>query len=161
VVEGAQLGLQQVVQPLLVGAYLRVCGVGGVGQGEFGSASGGPLQESVCRQIWSKARAAAFDEVQVASPLARRPYDLRHAAASLWLNAGVPATEVAQRLGHSVSVLLKVYANCIDGQEGSVNARVLAALGDQGSRERLAAADSAPGPSDEDGSCGPVADQGE
>jgi len=35
----------------------------------------------------------------VASPLAGRPYDLRHAAVSLWLNAGVPATEVAERAG--------------------------------------------------------------
>jgi hypothetical protein len=30
------------------------------------------------------------------------------ALGSLWLSAGVPATEVAQRLGHSVAVLLKV-----------------------------------------------------
>jgi integrase len=44
--------------------------------------------------------------------------DLRHAAVSLWVNAGVPATEVARRAGHGVAVLLKVYANCIDGQAG-------------------------------------------
>ncbi len=37
------------------------------------------------------------------------------AAVSLWLNAGVPATEVADRAGHSVDVLLKRYAKCIDG----------------------------------------------
>ena len=29
-----------------------------------------------------------------AAPLGCRPYDLRHAAVSLWLNSGVPATEV-------------------------------------------------------------------
>ena len=39
-------------------------------------------------------------------------YDLRHAAASLWLNSGAP-TEVARRLGHSVVMLLKVYAGRI------------------------------------------------
>jgi hypothetical protein len=39
-----------------------------------------------------------------------------HAAVSLWLNAGVPATEVARRAGHGVAVLLRVYANCIHGQ---------------------------------------------
>jgi hypothetical protein len=50
------------------------------------------------------------------SPLGRRPYDLRHAAVSLWLNSRVPATEVARRAGHDVAVLLKVYAHCIDGQ---------------------------------------------
>ena len=65
---------------------------------------------------------------RVHSPLARRPYDLWHAAASLWLNNGVPATEVARRLGHDVVVLLKIYANCIDGQEGKINDPITAAL---------------------------------
>ena len=44
------------------------------------------------------------------SPLARRPYDLRHAAVSTWLNGGVPATQVTEWAGHSVAVLLEVYA---------------------------------------------------
>ena len=65
---------------------------------------------------------------QVDSPLAGRPYDLRHAAVSLWLNPGVPATEVAERAGHSVDVLLKVYAKCIDGEEATVNGRIDEAL---------------------------------
>jgi integrase len=38
-------------------------------------------------------------------PLAGRPYDLRHAAVSLWLNAGVPAPTITRRAGHSVDVL--------------------------------------------------------
>jgi hypothetical protein len=71
----------------------------------------------------------ALDEDQVASPLVRRPHDLRHGAASLWLNSGVPITEVARRLGHSVAVLLKVYANCVDGEEQTMNGRVESALG--------------------------------
>jgi hypothetical protein len=50
---------------------------------------------------------------------------------SLWLNAGVPATEVARRAGHGVAVLLKVYANCIDGQAGPANRRIGDALGEQ------------------------------
>jgi len=41
----------------------------------------------------------------------------------------VPATEVARRAGHSVAVLLKVYAHCIDGQADSVNKRIADALG--------------------------------
>ena len=65
---------------------------------------------------------------QQASPLACRPYDLRHACVSLWLNAGVPATEVARRAGHSVAVLLKVY--CVDGQSDSVNQHIDTALDD-------------------------------
>jgi hypothetical protein len=47
--------------------------------------------------------------------------DLRHAAVSLWLNRGVPAPEVVQRAGHSVDVLLKVYAKCIEGDRVKVN----------------------------------------
>ena len=39
---------------------------------------------------------------QQRSPLAKVPYHLRHAAVSLWLNAGVPATQVAGWAGHSV-----------------------------------------------------------
>jgi integrase len=95
----------------------------------FRGLHGGPLPDSIYRRWWELARARVLTPAQVASPLARRPYDLRHAAASLWLNAGVPATEVARRLGHSVAVLLKVYANCIDGGEDGVNDRIGGALG--------------------------------
>jgi integrase len=59
---------------------------------------------------------------------AARPYDLRHAAVSLWLNGGVAATEVANRAGHSVEVLLRVYAKCIDGGEEAANRRIDEAL---------------------------------
>jgi hypothetical protein len=55
---------------------------------------------------------------------------LRHAALSLWLNAGVQATDAAERAGNSVDVLLKVYAKCLDGQEATINRRIEAALGE-------------------------------
>ena len=42
----------------------------------------------------------------------------------------VPAMEVARRLGHSVAMLLKRYANCIDGQQDAANERIARALGD-------------------------------
>ena len=48
---------------------------------------------------------------------------------SLWLNSGVPATEVARRAGHGVAVLLKIYARCIDGQADAANERIAEALG--------------------------------
>ena len=48
---------------------------------------------------------------------------------SLWLNSGVPATEVARRAGHGVAVLLKIYAHCIDGQATAANQRIAEALG--------------------------------
>jgi integrase len=94
----------------------------------FRGLHGGPLSGSIYDRWWKLARKLALTPAQVASPLARRPYDLRHAAASLWLNAGVPPTEIARRLGHSVAVLLKVYANCIDGGEDGVNDRIGEAL---------------------------------
>ena len=50
---------------------------------------------------------------------------------SLWLNSGVPATEVARRAGHGVAVLLKIYAHCIDGQADAANKRISDALGTQ------------------------------
>jgi hypothetical protein len=50
---------------------------------------------------------------------------------SLWLNSGVPATEVARRAGHGVAVLLKIYAHCIDGQANAANKRITDALGNQ------------------------------
>lgn len=110
-----------------------------VGEGGrlFRSGAGGPLQETAYGAVWRAARKAALTEAQAASPLARRPYDLRHAAASLWLSAGVPATEVSRRLGHSVAVLLKVYANVVDGQEDAANDRIAGALG-EGGHGRLA-----------------------
>lgn len=78
--------------------------------------------------VWGRARTAALTVDECASPLARRPYDLRHAAVSTWLNGGVPAPQVAQWAGHSVDVLLRVYANRIVGQEDAVRRRVEEAL---------------------------------
>lgn len=95
----------------------------------FRGLHGGPLSESVYDRWWKLAREKALTESQVASPLVRRPYDLRHAAASLWLNASVPPTEVARRLGHGVAVLLRVYANCIDGGDDTMNDKIGDALG--------------------------------
>jgi hypothetical protein len=40
----------------------------------------------------------------------------------------VPAPDVAERAGHSVDVLLKVYAKCIDGDRDRMNARIETAL---------------------------------
>ena len=104
----------------------------GPGGRVFRSSNEGSLQETAYGKVWREARKAALTPAQVASPLARRPYDLRHACASLMLNAGVPATEAARRLGHSVAMLLKRYANCIDGQQAAANERIAKALGDDG-----------------------------
>ncbi len=63
-----------------------------------------------------------------ATQLARRPYDLRHAALSLWLNSGTAPAEIARRAGHSVHTLLAVYTHCIDGQEDITNRQIERAL---------------------------------
>jgi hypothetical protein len=44
-------------------------------------------------------------------------------------NAGVPPTQVTEWAGHSVAVLLRVYAKCIAGQEEAARNRVTLALG--------------------------------
>ncbi|MEQ7127432.1 site-specific integrase [Actinopolymorpha sp. B11F2] len=85
---------------------------------------GGTFQETTYHAVWSKAREKAFSAAEYDSPLAARPYDLRHACASTWLNAGVAPTRVAQWLGHSVEVLLRVYAKCIDGHEDADRQRI-------------------------------------
>ncbi|WP_030442926.1 tyrosine-type recombinase/integrase [Actinoplanes subtropicus] len=88
----------------------------------------GPVSKETYSRVWRAARRAALSPAQQRSPLARRPYDLRHAAVSLWLNEGVPATQVAEWAGHSVHVLLKVYAKCIEGQDQAARRRIEAAL---------------------------------
>ena len=77
----------------------------------FRGARGGPLSESRYGRIWHQARSAA------ATPGATRlrPYNLRHAALSLWLASGAPPAEVAARAGHTVRVLLTVYAHGMPG----------------------------------------------
>jgi hypothetical protein len=92
---------------------------------------GGILQDSRYNEVWTEARKKALTPAQYRSSLGRRPYDLRHAAVSLWLNSGVPATEVARCAGHGVAVLLKIYAHCIDGQATAANQRIAEALGIQ------------------------------
>ena len=76
------------------------------------------------------AREKAFSDVEQRSPLAGHPYDLRHAAVSTWLAAGVPPTVVAQWAGHGVAVLLKVYAHAVDGQAKLARDRIEQALAD-------------------------------
>jgi len=83
----------------------------------FRSEGGGVLYPSSYRYVWQRTRHFGLTPAQVASPLARRPYDLRHGGVSLRLNAGVPATQVAEWAGHSVQVLLTIYAKCIDGRD--------------------------------------------
>jgi hypothetical protein len=94
--------------------HLRAFGCAADGR-LFQGARGSPLSESLYGQIWHQARAAAMPEDGTGAQPARSPYDLRHAALSLWLASGAPPAEIAARAGHSVHVLLTTYAHCIPG----------------------------------------------
>ena len=108
--------------------HLRRFGVAADGR-LFRNLVGGDLAESTIARIWDKARRAALTEEEYASPLARRPYDLRHACVSTWLAAGVPSSQCAEWAGHSVAVLHQIYAKVISGLEAAAHRRIEEALG--------------------------------
>ena len=76
----------------------------------FRSESGNPIQPSTYWRVWQKTRAMALTPQQLRTPLLHRPYDLRHSGVTWRLNSGVPATEIAAWAGHSVEMLMRVYA---------------------------------------------------
>src|SRR5208282_93206 len=100
----------------------------GPGGRVFSGIRGNELASITYRRAWDKARHTALTSAEYASPLAKRVYDLRHACVSTWLNGGVPPAQVAEWAGHSVAVLLKVYAKCIDGQDQIAKQRIEDAL---------------------------------
>jgi integrase len=77
----------------------------------FPASGGGPIAASVYTGVWKHARMVALPP---GSPLALRPYDLRHAAG--W-PGGVDVAEVAHRAGHTVQVLTTVYAKVLHGRD--------------------------------------------
>jgi integrase len=83
----------------------------------FWTNRGGIYYLSTLWQVLRKARAVAFPPTVVASPLVHRPYDFRHAGISWRLNAGVPGPQVAEWAGHTVEVLYRTYAHCIEGAD--------------------------------------------
>lgn len=98
---------------------------GGVFRGE----KGGEVPMITYTRAWRAARTLALTEETQVSPLAGRPYDLRHAAVSTWLNGHVDPTAVAEWAGHSLSVLMEIYAACLYGQDVMNRRRVQEALG--------------------------------
>ncbi|MGH2456376.1 MAG: hypothetical protein ACRDHD_08980 [Candidatus Limnocylindria bacterium] len=64
--------------------------------------------------VWTRARHKLWPERH---RLAKTTvYDLRHSAATMMLRANVPPAEVARRLGHSVDILMRVYAGVFDDE---------------------------------------------
>jgi integrase len=102
----------------------------GPGDRLFSGADGRPLPNASYTDVWRRARPLGLPPSAVNSSLARRPYDLRHAAVSSWIAAGVPIPEVARRAGQTVQVLTTVYAKVIYGAADLMNQRIEAFLRD-------------------------------
>jgi integrase len=95
----------------------------------FRTYQGGIYLPSTLWTVLQKARPVAFTKAQTASPLAHKPYDFRHAGISGRLNAGTPAPLVAEWAGHTVEVLLRIYAHCLDGDDDKWLQRIEELLG--------------------------------
>jgi integrase len=87
---------------------------------------GGLLAGSVIRRAWRSARGAVLSPEEVASPLGKRVYDLRHTCLTNWLDDGIPPAQVAEWAGNSVPVLLAIYARCVSGQLHDLKKRIMA-----------------------------------
>ncbi|GAA3618453.1 tyrosine-type recombinase/integrase [Kineosporia mesophila] len=122
---------------LLIHEHVKLYGKGTGGRLFWGERNRSELPVGTVHRVWSWARKDAFTAEVAASPLAAVPYDLRHAAVSTWLNGGVPPTQVAEWAGHSVEVLLKIYAKCLDGGEAELQRRVETALGGAAGAQKL------------------------
>jgi site-specific recombinase XerD len=90
----------------------------------FTGPRGGIITDRAYLKIFHEARAQALTTQEASSPLLDVPYALRHAAVSTWLNAGVAPPQVAEWAGHSVAVLLRIYAKCIAGQQDEAMRRI-------------------------------------
>ncbi|MET9570286.1 site-specific integrase [Streptomyces virginiae] len=122
------------IPPVLVAilrAHLKEFGTAKEGR-VFGNERGGLVGSSTYWRVWEEARAYALPPDRIASPLAGRPYDLRHACITRWLNAGVPIAEVARRVGNSPEVIHRRYHGCIDGHEEAANAKIAKSLNEEG-----------------------------
>jgi hypothetical protein len=99
---------------------LRGPGVHGVDRGEdlvaARSHPGGQALGQALATLWVDDSALA------------RPYDLRHAVLSLWLNASAEPAEVAVQVGNSARVLHDTHLHRIDSHEDLVSQRIEDAL---------------------------------
>jgi integrase len=74
--------------------------------------------------VFHAAREQALTSEEASSPLLDLPYALRHAAVSTWLRTAGDPARVAEWAGHSVAVLLRVYAKCIHAMEKEALQRI-------------------------------------
>ncbi|MBS2966013.1 tyrosine-type recombinase/integrase [Actinocrinis puniceicyclus] len=114
----------------LIAEHIEQFGTGTDGR-LFRGARGGPVPDSMVSLTWRQARKAGLSEADYDAGIAQRPYDLRHACVTGWLNAGVDPAQVAAWAGHSVTVLLRVYVGCIVGRDQIARKRIEAAFRDE------------------------------
>jgi integrase len=110
----------------LLRAHLDTFGTGRDGR-VFVGPRGGIVAEWIYLDVYHRARRRHSPARKPDRSWPKTPYALRHAAVSTWLNAGVAAPQVAEWAGHSVDVLLRVYAKCIAGQQDEAKRRILEA----------------------------------
>lgn len=115
----------------IIRQHVERFGLGPGGRLFVGERNKAELPVLTINRIWRQARAAAFTPAVYASPLAETPYDLRHAAVSTMLNAGISPTNVAEIAGQSPEVLWRNYAKCLDGGEAELRRRMAAGYGGQ------------------------------
>lgn len=96
----------------------------------FTNAGGRSVTPENYGKVWNRAKPEVWPAGHVAAGAV--PYDLRHTAATTMLRAGVPLPEVARRLGHSIDVLLRVYAGVFDDEEVRSNEAIEEELNRQG-----------------------------
>jgi integrase len=93
----------------------------------FRGGQDGHIRDEDYLSVWHAARRLISGDV-IAQRAVARPYDLRHSAVSTWLAAGVDPTQIAAWAGHSVAVLLRVYAHALASRVTSPLNRIDAAL---------------------------------
>ncbi|MEU4800451.1 hypothetical protein [Streptomyces sp. NPDC023327] len=71
----------------------------------FRNQAGNYVDASAYGITWARARKHVLASPELASGLAKRPYDLRHAGISFWLYSGVDPAKCARRAGESIEVL--------------------------------------------------------
>jgi integrase len=79
--------------------------------------------------VWVKARGRTWPGRHALSETT--VYDPRHTAATTMLRAGVIPSEVARRLGHSVDVLMRIYAGVFEDERERSNALIETELATQ------------------------------
>ncbi|MGB0921363.1 MAG: Arm DNA-binding domain-containing protein [Alphaproteobacteria bacterium] len=102
----------------------------------FSTATGGPLDtKNVTERIW-------YPLLRHLGLEARRPYHMRHTAATLWLAAGEAPEWIARQMGHSsTEMLFKTYSRYVPNltrRDGSAMDRLLAERMSLGASEAAA-----------------------